>query len=62
MSSQVQSCRWCDRFAKYVVSSIRRSQKQSKTMGGHPACGRHLTRAVDYVTVPGGQAHVEVLH
>ena len=50
----IQTCRWCDNIARYVVSTMRRGQLS----GEHPACGRHLTRAVDFVSVP--EQHVDV--
>jgi len=48
-------CAWCDRAARFRVSAL------PARRGAHQACGIHLSRAVQFVTVPEGHADVEVL-
>lgn len=54
-------CQWCLNLATFKVSAYRMGKPPGKPVGGHECCGKHLHRAVIYVTVPGRAAHVERL-
>lgn len=55
-------CQFCKpnqpRFAKYLLRYVGPGPAGSGTL---KACGRHLTRGIEFLTNPGGRVELEVL-